>query len=147
MILPFLLLSTALAQEPQVFDPVPVDVEVNGEMLKGILIDEKTFMELGELRTIKKEQDAKIAAYQDFESWSKEHLNSSLLAIKTECVAGQERLTTHYEEVLKREKRKDFFQKHGFSFGVAIGVIGATALTVAVLNVYDVSLPTSVTGE
>lgn len=143
----WLLLASALAQEPQEFTPVPVDVEVSGEVLQGILVDEATYTELGELRVLKREQEIKLEAHQDFETWAKEHLDTSLTAVRDECATGQAKLVDHYESALKKEKRKDWFQRQGFPLGIAIGVVGTTALTIGVLHVYDNTLPNSLTGN
>mgnify|MGYP003629341456 CR=1 FL=1 len=142
----YLLMAVAFAQEPQAFDPLPADVEVAGTMYRGILVDEATFAELGRLRVLKTQHEEKIEAYQSFEEWSQQHLATSLTAVETECASGRTLLVDHYEGALKEAKRKDFFQRHGLGVGIAIGVLSTTALTIGIVNAYDATLPSSLTG-
>jgi len=145
-----LLLLSALAfaqEEPQEFDPVPADVEVGGEVLRGILVDEKTYTELGELRVEVQRLEADIESFEEWKASQDIILEQSLAAIREEHAAGQERLTVHYETALKQAKKKDALQRHGFTLGVAVGVVATTVLTIGVLHAYDNGLPDGITGN
>jgi len=131
-----LLISTAFAQTPQVFEPQVADLAIEGKPYSGILVDEATFAELGRLRVLQTEQAAKIAAYQDWESFTKNNFSTTLEAVREECDTGQSRLVAHYEQILKREKRRDFFQQHGFAIGMAAGLVGATGVYLGAVDFY-----------
>ena len=124
-----LLLSLAVfAQEPQDFDPFPAAVELGGEVYQGILIDEAAFTEIGALR---EENKALAADVQSFEEWKADRdelWRTTLDAIKEEHEAGQAALVEHYEVQLRKDKRKDAFQRHAFPIGVASGVVAATVI-------------------
>lgn len=138
----------ALGQEPMEFEPVPADItDAHGTLLQGILVDESTFMKLGELQAEVKRLEADVQSFEEWKAERDQIFDSTLQTLREEHEAGQQRLVTHYEDALKQAKRKDAFQKHAFTIGVALGVVGTTALTIGVLNVYDVTLPTSVTGN
>jgi len=127
-----LLASLVFAQEPQVFDPIPADV---GD-LSGILVDEETFSELGELRVAVATKDAEIMS---FEAWQRSHETlflTTMEEMQTTCEEGQDRLTAHYEGALEHERKKDFVQRHGFPLGVAIGVVGATVVYLGAVHLY-----------
>lgn len=144
------LLLSALAfaqEEPQEFDPVPADVEVEGHVLQGILVDEKTYTELGELRVEVQRLKADIESFEEWKASQSTILEQSLAAIREEHASSQEQLVVHYEEALKRAKKKDALQRHGFTLGVAVGVVATTVLTVAVINAYDGTLPDGITGN
>ena len=143
-----LLLPASFAQEPMTFDPMPADItDAHDILLQGILIDEATFTELGQLRVLKREQELKIQAYDEYRATTQTLFDTSLLEIRTECKEGQDRLVTHYDAALTKARKKDFWQKQGFPVGVATGVVLTAVLTVAVLQVYDNGLPDSVTGN
>lgn len=145
-----MLASLAFAQEPQTFEPAPVDhVAEGGVVLKGILVDEATYAELGALRVQVKSQATEIGSFEEWKAAQSTVFDKALTTIKEEHTAGQERLTTHYEGALKKAKRKDGFQRHSFPIGMAsgffAGVVVTTVLTVAVVNAYDGTLPESIT--
>lgn len=142
-----LLTALAFAQEPQEFSPVPADVEVDGKLLQGILVDEKTYAELGELRVAVKKLEKDIVSFEEWRDAQIQVFDTTVTALKQEHEAGQQRLVDHYEDALKQAKRKDAFQRHGFTLGVAVGVVSTTVLTIAVLNVYDGTLPDGITGN
>lgn len=132
-----LLVSLAFAQEPMVFDPIPADV---GD-LAGILVDEATYAELGALRVQVAKLEADAISYEEWRIEKDKVFYTTVTAIREESEVGQIRLTTHYEAALLAAKKKDALQRHGFTLGVAVGVVSMTALTVAVVNVYDKTLP------
>jgi hypothetical protein len=143
-----LLLSTlVLAQDPQVFDAVPLDAEVNGEVLQGILIDEATFSELVKLRVETTSQQQEILFFEEWKAQEDKRFTLTVDTLKASAAEGQERLQLFYEGELKRAKRKDALQRHAFPLGVAVGVVASTALTILVVNAYDNTLPDSITGN
>lgn len=131
-----LLLSAAFAQEPQVFDPVPADVKIDGVAYSGILVDEATFAELGQLRVLKMEQEGKLEAFADWKTWADTHYSQEAIALRSECVLGQTKLTDHYEDLLKTERKRNFFQQQGFSLGIAVGLVGATGIYIGATHFY-----------
>jgi hypothetical protein len=135
---------TARAQEPAVFDPIPFDAQIDGVKYPGILIDEGTYQELGRLRVETKTQKTEL---QSFEEWKADHeqlMRASLEEMKTTCEEGQTTLTDHYEEALRREQKKDFFQRHGFPLGVAVGVVASTAVYLGAVHLYGEVITTTV---
>jgi hypothetical protein len=136
----WLLLTVALAQEPQAFDPVPADVDGKA----GILVDEETFAELIALREAVKTKDVEIAAFEEWQAAQKDTLETSLLQVRETCEDGQDRLVAHYEKSLKREKRKDWLQRHAFPAGVAVGLVGATVAYLGATHFYGEVLTVSV---
>jgi len=132
----WLLLTAALAQEPQTFTEFPADVEQDGEVYKGILVDEETYSELIELRVAVATKDAEI---ESFERWQASHtalMKTSLLEVRTTCEEGQQRLVDHYEGALEHERKKDWLQRHAFPVGVAVGLVGATAVYLGAVHLY-----------
>lgn len=131
------LLSVAFAQEPQTFSPQIADVEIGGVVYSGILVDEGTYTELGELRVLKRVHEAQLSAHEEWETWYRRHSNELIDTMRDGCEANQVRLTAHYEQLLQREKRRDFFQQQGFALGVAAGLVGATAVYLGAVHLYD----------
>lgn len=148
MILYALALSTALAQEPQTFQPLIVDhTDADGIVYRGILVDEYTFSELGELRLQARSLRSELSAFED---WKRDHevlFTTTLDKLQAEHASGQAALTQHYEEALLKAQRRDKWQRHSFAVGVAVGVIGAAALTVGVFHFYDKTLPDAALGR
>jgi hypothetical protein len=132
----FLLAGLVFAQEPPVFDPVPVDHDTGEEVLEGILVDEVTYKELIQLRTDTTTFQQEISSFEAWKAQEDKRFTESLGAVQGTCEEGQTRLVDHYEEALKKEKRKDFLQRHGFSIGVAAGLVGATALYLGATRFY-----------
>jgi hypothetical protein len=131
-----LLLSLAAAAEPQVFDEFPADVVVAGKTYAGILVDEATYEELIRLRV---SDDTKTAELKAFETWKAEEdarFTAALGLTKKACEEGQTLLVSHYEDALKTEKKKDFWQRQGFPVGVAAGLVGATAIYLGAVHLY-----------
>jgi len=139
-----LLMSSVLAAPT--FNPVPADVTVDGYPLSGILVDEETFSELGRLRTEVRAKEKELEAFTEWKASNDKIVRESLEAIRAQEEASRSDLIEHYETALERAGRRDALQKHGFPLGIAVGVVGSTILTVAVLNVYATTLPTSLTG-
>ena len=131
-----LLASLALAQEPQVFDPIPYDAKIDGKTYAGILVDEATFTELGTLRVAVKSQDGELLAFEEWKARQDEIFTTSMGLMKTTCEEGQQSLVTHYEDSLKAERKKDWFQSHAFPVGVAAGLVGATAIYLGAVHLY-----------
>jgi hypothetical protein len=143
-----LLASLAFGQEPMEFEPVPADItDAHGTLLQGILVDEKTYAELGRLRAEVKRLEADVQSYEEWKAERGQLFTVTIDALKAEHEAGQQRLVDHYELALTKAKKKDALQRHGFTFGVAVGVVATTALTIGVLNVYDGTLPDGITGN
>ena len=131
-----LLLSVALAQEPQVFEEFPADVTVAGKTYKGILVDEATYKELIQLRLDVKTKDAELLAFETWKAEEEKRFEAALGLTRKACEEGQTLLVDHYEDALKTEKKKDFFQRQGFPIGVAVGLVGATAIYIGATHFY-----------
>ena len=130
-----LLLSVALAQEPQVFDPLPADVKIGTRTYSGILVDEATFTELGSLRVDVKAKEQEILAFEEWKKERDELFTVSLSTMKVTCEEGNKAILAHYDTALlaadervKDAGKRTFLEKHGFEMGVALGVVGATVL-------------------
>jgi hypothetical protein len=139
-----LLTTLALAQEPQTFEPVPVDHEVGGEVLRGILVDEATFAELVRLRT---ETTTQAVEIESFEAWQVKHeelFDQTVLDLRSTCDDGMTSMRKHYDGELERASKRKFFEKHGFPLGTAVGITVTTILAVgtiaAVSEVYEVQV-------
>lgn len=122
---------------------MPADVTINGQTFAGILIDEKTYMELGRLR---KADEVNTEKLQTFEQWRKEEnvrFEKALGMVRDSCKDGQDRLVAHYDaallsadERLKKASKRNFMEKHGFQMGVGLGVVGATAAFAGAAHFY-----------
>lgn len=134
----------AFAQEPQSFAPIPADVRIDNKLYEGILVDEATFVELGELRVLKKEQEVKLQAFADWRSSTEAIRAKELESLRQEFKLGQDRLTDHYEAELKSARKQSFLQQQGFSLGLAIGIVGATVLYLGATNFYGQVLTATV---
>ena len=86
----------AVAQEPQTFPPFPVDVVQEGVTYQGILIDEETFGEYGKLKVLTREQEAKLAVYQDFGELYDAQFHLALRTLTEDHERGQKLLVEHY---------------------------------------------------
>ena len=134
----------ALAQEPQSFPPMPADVRIDSKTYEGILVDEATFAELGQLRLLKKENEAKLQAFSEWRLATESIRAKELSALRDEFQLGQDRLTEHYESELKSARRQGFIQQQGFSLGIAIGIVGATALYLGATGFYGQVLTSTI---
>ena len=120
----------AWADEPQLFDPVVVDVEVDGETLSGVLVDEPTIEELIQLRAETKSLSLEVEALE------------KRLATQLEIeVSVRESLRSHHEQQmtvmrdfysarLDESYKRSLREKHGFEIGVGVGVVGTVAAVV-----------------
>ena len=116
-------LGLAFAQEaPQEFPPQVADVTLEGVHYRGILIDEGTYAELGTLRTLKIEYGAKL---ETWEEWKEKNDVDFRLAIESVEALSKKQLQDQrdfYDDALKKEQRKDWFQRQAFPLGVGVGV-------------------------
>ena len=139
-----LLSVLALAQEPQTFDPLPVDHEVDGKVYQGILIDEATFTELMELRTEAQSQALEIESFVQWKETQTALFDMTVTDLRSTCDDSLGRMREHYDRELDRSSKRKFFEKHGMPLGVAIGVTVTTVLAVgtiaAVSEVYEVQV-------
>lgn len=126
----------AHAQAPQDFDPFPAAIELDGETYQGILVDEELFAEIGALRTEKKALEADVQSFREWKADRDEIWRTTLAAVKEEHEEGQAALVEHYETQLRKDKRKDAFQRHAYPIGVASGVVVATAIFALSLRFY-----------
>lgn len=131
-----LLCTLAYGQDAQTFDPIPADYTQEGEVLQGILVDEATFKELVQLRTDAQAYRAEVQSFEDWKTQEDKRFAEALGAVKLTCEEGTERLVAHYESALKREKKKDWLQRHGFPIGVTAGLVGATAIYLGATRFY-----------
>lgn len=136
----WLLLATALAQEPQEFLPLPYDAKVGGMTYSGILVDEKTYAELGELRALRKEHEAKLEAFSDWKTWEDAHRIQEVADLRASFDAGQVKLVDYYETQLKQEKQQGFLKQQGFTVGLVVGMLGATGVYLGAVRLYDVAI-------
>lgn len=137
-------LSAQAQEEPQSFEPQAVDVQIDGELFRGILIDEATYAELGQLRTLKTVNETKQKTWEEWKLQNRKDFQLAIDAVKT---SAQERLqSTHdfYDKELKKAGKQDKLQKHLFPLGVAVGVVGSTAITLGALHFYGKVLANSV---
>jgi hypothetical protein len=144
MTMVLLLTALCFAQEPQTFDPLPVDHDESGTLLKGILVDEATYAELLTLRTMAKTQAVEIESFEDWQAREEAIFEYTVTTLKSTCHDGMVSMRTHYDGELDRTSKRNFGEKHGFPLGIAIGVTVTTVLAVgtiaAVSEVYEVSV-------
>lgn len=140
------LAAVALAQAPQTFDPVSADVRIDGKTYSGILVDEATFAELGRLRVQAETNAAEIKSFEEWKAKEETLFTTTIGALHQEHLDGQKRLTDFYEKQLREEKTRDAFQRHAFALGLVTGFVGSSALTMVVINAYDHTLPSNLTG-
>lgn len=124
----WLLLSLALAQDPQEFRPVPGSEVVDGETLEGILIDEETYKELGKLRVDVKTQAVELEAFEDWKITQDRLFVDSLRETQQSCQEGMVELQQHYDRALEKTQKKDSLQRHAMPVGIAIGVVTSAAV-------------------
>lgn len=139
-----LLSALALAQEPQTFDPIPLDHEADGKVYQGILIDEATFTELLELRKEVQTQGIEIQSFVQWKETQTTLFDLTVTDLRTTCDDSLASMRVHYDRELDRSSKRKFFEKHGLPLGVAIGVTVTTVLAVgtiaAVSEVYEVQV-------
>ena len=139
-----LMAASVWAQEPQQFDPMPVDHEASGEVYRGILVDEKTFKELMSLRVEVKSLSDEVVAFESWQDRQRDLFDQTVGSVRATCDEGMTSMRKHYDTELDRASKRKFFEKHGFPLGVAVGVTASTVLAVgtiaAVSEVYEVQV-------
>lgn len=131
--------SVALAQEPMVFAPTPSDIEVEGEILKGILVDEGTFTELGRLRIEVKQ--LKLDSSSDAEFQEKQRLiyEEALSSVVIESKGGLENMRKYYDAELELrigESKRTWWERNDGTLMFAGGFITATILGLSSVYAY-----------
>lgn len=123
MISLLLLLSLALAQEPQSFPAFPASIVKDGQEYAGLLIDEETAIELADLRVRVRALDREYVA-----------LSKSCEEKDQIFTVTIDALRKHHEESLRAAQERTFRERHGLEAGIATGAVAT--LAVVVLTAY-----------
>lgn len=114
----FLLAGLAIAQEPQVFDPVPADVTIEGQFLSGILVDEHTFADMTNTMILQHNCQRNLTMAREA------HANLVVLT-------DEER--ERWKRTMEEAGRRTFLEQHGLAIGFFAGV-ALTGASVVLLS-------------
>lgn len=111
-----LLISYALAAEPQKFDAFPATVSVDGKSYTGLMVDEATVKELIALRAEAAELRTTVDAMQERLDEKESICVDTVYMLRDEC-----------ESQIQEASRRTFVEKHGVAVGMSLGVTATVA--------------------